>query len=409
MHRTSRQLWAKRVRQAAEFSCSRLIVKRSAKAARIPVPQLSGPSLRAGLVTAAKTNVRAPCGRTGGGVSVTSTTTTASTKTCSRTQRGWTWLGRSSLREGRHGLGAHDAATLVSTVGPKRARRSGEGDALASARVEYPAAMRGTPPEDEDVDEYEEQLRGKQRAARGTADSSVAALIQTGSGLVGIATTFVTKSSVAGVLAAGVGRLTAEMLKNGVAKYHLGRAFAFFRELQSEVGNSPPSPSAVAESFRHAMAALDEAVFPCLARLVAEYGNRKPDMFFRGTGQALAALDAQSLRGLQSLLTFLEDEVAHERGEREYFVFDVQLSSSGERYLETGWGDPHTAEYHTTSSSLPRDADKWQEIAHGLVAPGLLSDPVGAITYPKYWVRPATLRRLKRIVCEPAPPPAELD
>lgn len=213
---------------------------------------------------------------------------------------------------------------------------------------------------DEDEDKFEERFRRQQRAARGAADGSLAALIQVGTGIASGLTAAASASPVIGVLVGGFVRLGAEFIKNGVAAHKLGQIFAFLREVEREAGPQRPSAAAIAESFRHAMGALDEAVYPALARLIAEYGARKPDAFFRGVGEVLAALDEAGLASLQSLIAVLLEEMDSDQPARgNYFVFEVQLSPHGDVVLEVGWGSPGSVDFHSVGARLPPSADRW--------------------------------------------------
>ncbi|MFI5307256.1 MAG: hypothetical protein ACHQ53_07890 [Polyangiales bacterium] len=49
------------------------------------------------------------------------------------------------------------------------------------------------------------------------------------------------------------------------------------------------------QAYRHLMAAMDEAVIPALARLVADYNGKKPDSFFRAGGNVFEVVSAEEL------------------------------------------------------------------------------------------------------------------
>ena len=120
----------------------------------------------------------------------------------------------------------------------------------------------------------------------------------------------------------------------------------------------------------------------------------------------LSALDATSFSSLRSLVIFLvhelnNNEPVHRDGDslpRDYFVFGVQARGNGPPLLEVGWGSPHAVELHSIAAVLPAHAERWLDVASRLEIAGVISGPVGAVNAPRFWVRPALLLRLERIV-----------
>lgn len=253
-----------------------------------------------------------------------------------------------------------------------------------------------------DENHYQARLQHVQQRVRGAADSGIAALIET------------TATFASGIAAAGFGpvagaltgtalRLTGDLLKNGVFAHYIDRGAAYQQETAQEtareVGSRASNPAAMAESFRLAMASINTVVYPALARLVAQYGARPPDAFFKEFGQLLTALDAPAYSAMRELLQFLNAEVMGDESREEYFAFDIEPTAAGHLTLSRGWASADSVESQSGEPLPTSHPELWQDAARRLLAAGLVSGPVSrTMTRPRHWARPAMIKRLYGII-----------
>ncbi|HTU58566.1 MAG TPA: hypothetical protein VMF89_09030 [Polyangiales bacterium] len=249
-----------------------------------------------------------------------------------------------------------------------------------------------------DETQYQARLQHAQRRVRGAADSGIAAVIETTATFAsGVAA--VGFGPVVGALTGTAVRLAGDLLKNGVFTHYVDRGAAFHHETAREVGSRASNPAAMAESFRLAMASIDTVVYPALARLVAQYGTRPPDAFFKDFGQLLTALDSPAYSAMRELLQFLNAEVVGDESHEEYFAFDIEPTAAGHLTLSRGWASANSVESQSGEPLPTRHPELWQDAARRLLAAGLVSGPVSStMTRPRHWVRPAVIKRLYSIV-----------